>query len=176
MKSRGFTLLEVILAVTLSGVVVLIGALFWRQSLNSGASLANHRLALDRQEGAIRWIQAAIGSIDVGTEGDVPFTGRQDEIHFSTWLPTVNGWPERRAVTLAAEDGALTLVVSPGESLQLMDSVTVVAFDYLLEPGLNSQWASDWESPASAPVAIRVRIAHGDGRADTLLLLVRSRG
>jgi hypothetical protein len=51
-----------------------------------------------------------------------------------------------------------------------------VAFDYLLEPGLNSQWASVWESPVSAPLAIRVRITQLDRIADTLLLIVGPRG
>jgi prepilin-type N-terminal cleavage/methylation domain-containing protein len=175
-NARGFTLLEVILAVSLSGLSVLVGALLWRQSLAASVALTNHRAVVDGKAGARRWLQSAIGSIEVGAEGDVPFMGHPDRVSFSTWLPTADGWQERHSVTIAADGGRFAVDGFAGTTLLLADSVARVAFDYLLEPGLNSQWASTWESPVSAPLAIRIRIIQGDLRADTLLFLVGGRG
>jgi len=164
------------LAVSLSGVVVLVGALLWRQSLAASAVLANHREAVDRRGGARRWLQVAIGSIEVGAPGDAPFMGHPDQVSFSTWLPTAAGWPERQAVTLGADGGKFRVAGPPSNSIPLVNGVASVGFDYLLEPGLNSQWASSWESPVSAPLAMRIRITYPDLRADTLLFLVGGRG
>ncbi len=172
----GFTLIEVMLAITLSGVAVLVGSLLWRQSLSASAFLLSHREAVDRQEGARRWLHSAIGSIDIGATGDQPFIGRSDQVGFSTWLPTAGGWPERQSITISASGGALTAAGALNDSLRLVDSVASVEFDYLLEPGLNSTWASSWESPVSAPLAVRVRIDYPDLHADTLLFLVGGRG
>ena len=69
-----------------------------------------------------------------------------------------------------------------GESILLADSVTDVAFDYLLEPGEEAKWMREWISPVSAPLAVRIRIQRGTGKGeagmvvDTLLLLIKERG
>lgn len=176
MSRRGFTLLELLLALSLSGVAVLLGALLWRQSLSAAAALTTHRETLDREQGARRWLQSALGSIEIGAPGDVKFTGESDRVSFTTWLLTSGGWPERQDVTLALVQHTLTATIGGAHPLALVDSLSAVGFDYLLEPGLNSRWAMGWESPISAPLAIRLRLSHLDGRADTLLVLVGSRG
>lgn len=176
MSRRGFTLLELLLALSLSGVAVLLGALLWRQSLAAGAALTVHRAALDRDQGARRWLQSALGSIEVGAPGDAKFMGEPQRLSFSTWLMTPGGWTERRDVTLALERNALLATMPDAPPLTLVDSLSAVGFDYLLEPGLTSRWAMAWESPVSAPLAIRLRLSRLDGGADTLLVLVGPRG
>jgi prepilin-type N-terminal cleavage/methylation domain-containing protein len=173
---RGFTLLELLLALSLSGVAVLLGALLWRQTLSAGAALAVHRAALDRDQGARRWLQSTLGSLEIGAAGDAKFMGEPGRVSFSTWLPEPGGWTQRRDVTLGLEQHALVATTPDAPPLTLVDSVSAVGFDYLLEPGLTSRWAMAWESPISAPLAVRIRLTRLDGHADTLLLLVGPRG
>jgi len=176
MTRRGFTLLELLLALSLSGVAMLLGALLWRQSLSAGAALAVHRAALDRDEGARRWLQSALGSLEIGAPGDAKFMGAPGRVSFSTWLATPGGWTERRDVALALDQHTLSATMPDAPPLTLVDSLRDVGFDYLLEPGLTSRWAIAWESPVSAPLAVRIRLTRLDGHADTLLLLVGPRG
>ena len=65
--------------------------------------------------------------------------------------------------------------VDQADTLVLADDAHTVAFDYVLEPGADAQWAREWISPVSAPLAIRVRLT-GATQVDTLLLLVKERG
>ena len=81
---------------------------------------------------------------------------------------------ERRAVELSVRDSGL-VAVGPGESMALQHGVRAVQFDYLLEPGAESQWVREWVSPVSAPLAARLRLTRSE-RVDTLVLLIKGRG
>ena len=175
-RRNGFTLIELTLSLALSGLAVLLGAILWRQSLAAGTELQTHRRGIELRAGGRRWMQSAIGSIDVGAVGDTPFMGHPESAAFTSWLPTANGWPERDALTLGLSDHLFAARSSAGETIPLADSIESIGFDYLLEPGLNTTWAGSWESPVSAPLAVRVRLTSLDGIADTLLILVGPRG
>jgi len=180
---RGFTLIEVLVALTIGAVVVLLAHELFGAVAERGRTLLAARTALDRSANARRWLAATFLSLDVGTDGAGGFDGRPDHAAFSTWLLTADGWFERRQVTLGAEQGHLQAGVTPGTAIALMDSVTDLQFDYLLEPGAESRWVREWVSPVSAPVAVRMRITKaGNGKwktgnaVDTLLFLIKERG
>jgi prepilin-type N-terminal cleavage/methylation domain-containing protein len=180
---RGFALVEVLVALTIGAVVVLLAHQLFAGVADRGRTLTEARTALDRAANARRWLEATFFSLDVGTDGASGFEGRPDHVAFTTWLITPDGWFERRAVSLAGQDGRLVASVTRGQPVDLMDSVAGVAFDYLLEPGAESRWVREWVSPVSAPVAVRMRIARtGDrrreagGAVDTLLFLIKERG
>lgn len=180
---RGFTLIEVLVALTIGAVVVLLAHQIFGAIAAQGHTLAEARATLDRSSNARRWLAATFLSLDVGTEGAAGFDGRADHVAFSAWLLTPDGWFERRQVALGRNDTRLVATFTPGTPLSLMDSVADVQLDYLLEPGAESRWLREWISPVSAPVAIRLRLerlgnvqrATGNG-VDTLLFLIKERG
>jgi len=183
LKQRGFTLIELIVALTIGAVVVLLAHQLFAAVADRGKSLIAARTALDHTANARRWLDAAFLSLDVGTDGASGFEGRADHVLFTTWLLTPDGWFERRIVSLARQDERLVATVTPGQTVALNDSVTDVAFEYLLEAGEESRWVREWVSPVSAPVAVRIRIANaGNGKretgnvVDTLLFLIKERG
>jgi len=148
-----------------------------------GRTLIAAREMLDHESNARRWLAATFLSLDVGTNGAGGFDGRPDHVAFSTWLLTPDGWFEPRQVTLSAEQRHLRAVVTPGTPIALMDSVTDLQVDYLLEPGAESRWVREWVSPVGAPVAVRMRVTRGRGEGDergvvtdTLLFLIKERG
>jgi len=180
---RGFALVEVLVALTIGAVVVLLAHQLFAGVADRGRTLTVARTALDRAANARRWLEATFLSLDVGTEGASGFEGRPDHAVFATWLLTPDGWFERRIVSLGRLDDRLVATLTPGPSVALRDSVTDLAFDYLLEPGAESRWVKEWVSPVTAPVAIRLRVTtgreSGDGGrvvTDTLLFLIKERG
>jgi len=180
---RGFTLIEVVVALTIGAVVVLLAHQLFAAVAERGKTVIAARTALDRAANARRWLEAAFLSLDVGTDGASGFEGRPDHAAFTAWLLTPDGWFERQQVTLSAAERRLRAVITPGTPIALADSVTDVQFDYLLEPGAESRWVREWVSPVSAPVALRMRITKaGNGKrdtgntVDTLLFLIKERG
>ena len=182
-SALGFTLIEVLVALTIGALVLLVAHQLLVAVVDRGRALATARSGLDRAANAKRWLTVTFLSLDVGTDSTSGFDGRPAHAAFSTWLLTPDGWFERRQVTLGMEAGLLRATETPGTPIVLTDSVTDVQFDYLLEPGAESRWVREWVSPVSAPVAVRMRIQRarcgmGDGGCvtDTLLFLIEERG
>ncbi|HYL55356.1 MAG TPA: prepilin-type N-terminal cleavage/methylation domain-containing protein [Gemmatimonadales bacterium] len=179
---RGFTLIEVLVALTVGVTVVLVAHQLFAAIVDQGKMLTGVRTALDRAANARRWLRVAFLSLDVGTEGTGGFDGRQNHATFTTWLLTPDGWFERRQVELGRERDALVATITPGSPIRLIDSVTDVELDYLFEPGGESRWVREWVSPVSAPLAVRIRVKRSEKAegpkpvTDTLLLLVKERG
>lgn len=178
MNQRGFTLLEMLVALTVSGIVVLLAHATFTGVTDGARQVQAARMALDREANARRWMQAALLSLDVGSDSAAgPFEGRPDRMAFGAWLETSGGWFERRRIELRRIGTDFD-----GDSMVLADSVTDVAFDYLLEPGESTKWVREWISPVSAPLAVRIRVRRGRGNGDggmvvdTLLLLIKERG
>lgn len=181
---RGFTLIELLVALTVSGVVVLLIHAVFTAVTGAGCEVRAARTALDHDANVRRWLAAAFLSLDVGTDSAAgPFEGRPDRMAVASWLEGPGGWFERERVTLGLDGESFVADLHAGPSgvgpdgsrIDLADSVTSVAFDYLLEPGVNTRWMQEWLSPVSAPLAVRIRIAMRE-HTDTLLLLIKGRG
>ena len=174
MRTRGgFTLVEVLVALTISAIVLLLAHEIFSGMVDGGGSLVAARAQLDRAANARRWLAAAFLSLEVGQDSAGPFEGQSDRMRFAAWLETEHGWFERRPIVLERRAGAL--VADLGAPMVLADSVTDVAFDYLLEPGAETRWVREWISPVSAPLAVRIRVSRGI-RTDTLFFLIKERG
>ena len=170
---RGFTLIEVLIALTIGSLVVLLAHQVFAAVTESARRLETARTRQVTERLALRWMEAAMLSLEAGGKAG-PFEGHSDRMRFTTWLRQPGGWMESRAVELSVRDSSL-VAVWPGESMALQSDVRRVEFDYLLEPGAESQWVQVWVSPVSAPLAIRLRLARSE-RADTMVLLIKGRG
>lgn len=173
-RRGGFTLLEILVALAIAGTAVLLAHQVFATAARGAESLRSARRELDSASNGRRWLASAIGSIEVGREGDAPFDGRPHDATFSTYLLSERGWFERDLVTLEVAGGGLEARTS-GRVVMLAPGATTLDLDYLLEPGLDSKWVSRWVSPVSAPLALRLRLGF-DGRVDTMLFLVGPRG
>jgi prepilin-type N-terminal cleavage/methylation domain-containing protein len=170
---RGFTLIEVMIALALSALVVLLAHRIFTGVIDGAERLGAARSRHDRDANAHRTLTEMFGSLDVGSEGAGGFAGRPEQVQFASWQRVPGGWVERRRVVLGVENGVL--VASSDQSIALQDSISGIEFDYLLEPGANAAWVREWISPVSAPMAVRMRIARR-AAVDTLLFIVGSRG
>src|SRR2546428_679245 len=82
----GFTLIEMLVALTIGAVVVLLAHELFGAVAERGRTLTVARTALDRSANARSWLDATFLSLDVGTEGAGGFDGRRDHVVFTTWL------------------------------------------------------------------------------------------
>ena len=184
----GFTLLEVVVALTLGSLVVLFAHRLFTGVADGTRRLAEARHALDRESNARRWLAEAFGSLAVGEAG-AAFAGRADRVEFGSWQRTGEGWLVSCRIGIGRRGGRLIADLGPGDSVVVADSVKEVRFDYLLDPGeipsahdlaaragVQATFVREWMSPVSAPLAVRVRIARAAGMVDTLLLIVGPRG
>lgn len=186
-REQGFTLIEVILALTIGALLVLLTHRVFTSVADGAFRLTEARAALDREQNARRWLEAAFGSLDVGT-GSGGFAGGPSRAEFASWQLTPEGWFSRRRITLEQSNGRLLAVPATGDTVFLSDSVSDFQLDYLLDadgdgqndstrgaPGARARFVREWISPVSAPIAVRLRIKR-TAAVDTLLLIVGTRG
>jgi len=172
-RSSGFTLIEVMVAVAIAGLVILTAHRIFTGVADGVKAVAAAREDLDRAANANRWLKATFLSLEP------PFEGRSDHLSFTSWQLTSGGWFEQMPTAIQRQDAHL-VGRTGGTALQLTNGVSGISFDYLLDPGADTKWVREWISPVSAPLAIRLRIA-GCGKrdsecADTLLFLIKERG
>ena len=175
--TMGFTLIEVMVALTLSAMVVLLAHQIFSGVVDGVARLNEARARETRTANARRWLIEAFGSLQAGVDSAGPFEGHSTSMGFGCWQRVSEGGLRRSRILLGQAGDGLIAQSASGR-IVLADSVARVAFDYLLEPGANTTWAREWLSPVSAPLAVRLRITYLGipGRADTLLLVVGGRG
>lgn len=171
---QGFTLVELMVALVVTALVALLAHRTFLVSIDGVRQLRRARIEQDHAANAHRWLAAAFLSLDVGQVGSGPFEGHAERAQFTAWLPTSSGWMERAEVQIGMTGASFVATVG-GTRVALVDSVSAVAFDYLLAPGADSRWANEWISPVSAPIAVRVRLEIGS-RVDTVLYLIKARG
>lgn len=175
----GFTLLELMLALVIGGLLVLTAARLFAVAADTGAALRRARQRTDHDANAREWLTTALGSLEVGAAGTTGFQGDSARMTFSAWVPTAAGWMERRSVALAFANGRLT--GSAEGTVVLADSLRAGAFDYQSEYGDGTTWLAGWQSPVSAPIAVRIRLVRSTADperldVDTLVFQIGGRG
>jgi prepilin-type N-terminal cleavage/methylation domain-containing protein len=174
MRVRGFTLVELLVALTIAGIVVLLTHQIFATVTDGMKRLEMARRELDSEQLGIRWLDAAFLSLEAGN-GGAGFEGHRDHVTFSSWLMTPNGWVERSSVALRHDRNRLVAATADGD-VEVLGGVTALVFDYLLDPGLHSRWVTDWVSPLTAPLGVRLRLERPSREVDTLLFLIKGRG
>lgn len=187
--SRGFTLVEVMIAL-LVGAITVTAAYGLMRAISDGAARIEVSVdAAQRRAARSDWLTRAFAGTDI-SDTSVGFAGRRngagaesDEIRFRGATARSDRW-ETSTITIArAANGTLVAVASvatgvghPGDTLSLADSVAEFRAEYLPTPGASTRWVSEWISPISAPIAVRLEVTFNDGHADTLLFPVGVRG
>jgi prepilin-type N-terminal cleavage/methylation domain-containing protein len=172
MTRRGFTMIEMLVAILLTATVAVLahalleGTLLGAQAIDRAAATTDGRVA------GRAWTLEACRSLEVGTPGAPGFLGTSTEAKWGTRVMGPDGWVERTTVTLAVERDRVT-IRAPWFQAVVVDSVASAAIEYLID---GDSWMEGWSSPVSAPRAIRLRWQRMDGTADALLCTIGGRG
>jgi hypothetical protein len=183
-------LIELLVALTLTGLIVLLAHAVLAEVSDTAARARTVTHDLDRTGNRRAWLRRAFANVTVGSAPMRGFDGRDgtdgpaareaDRITFFTRIPDDG---ERRVRVWLAGDALLAEVGWPPGPRDATPDTLVVAeglrgfgADFLIEYGAEAPWVREWVSPVSAPIAVRLRLEGADGRADTLLLHVGTRG
>lgn len=171
MSRRGFSLVEVMAALVISGVAATLAAAMFASATDTVRSMHVRALEAERRAEGLLWLRQALIGADVSVDEGGRFLGSPDTLRFRTSLPVPQGWSEPVEVTIIIGSGRMTL--RAGESTHvLFDSLASASFDYLAALGAMSPWLRRWDSFTEAPPAVRMRLLQGDGTADTVLLYI----
>jgi prepilin-type N-terminal cleavage/methylation domain-containing protein len=179
MRSRspnaGFTLLEVVVALAISGAVLLGARVMLEQVADGAGRIAAGAAGADRDANAERTLRDLVSRIEVSPDEGRQVVGDARGVSFSTWCDMPAGWQERCTATLGMlrPGGANVLALAvPGLEVQPVrrgfEQGTLL---YLSAAGGGGAWVRSWSSTLASPLAIGVVM---DG--DTLILRIGERG
>lgn len=176
MRRNGFTLIELIVAMTISGVVLLGARALWESLTGSVDRLRAQSVIEQRNANSERLLRSLVGRLEVGTDQAHEFSGEPLRATFTTWCNVPAGWLERCDADLAVEaDSGTTLRLvarlSTGEVIVLRRGFETGALRYLNDPLAGGVWFRVWSHGITAPLAIGV-ITGGD----TTILRIGARG
>lgn len=168
MRRSGFTMIELLVALAIGGL-----------ALTAGSALAGMAIyTVERQQAVIGrhtatahgylWLREVFTNATVGQPGDMPFHGSAHTARFSTTLPSARGWSGRAVVTIELRDSNVVLQRRE-RSVIVVRGAGSLAIDYLGAFGADSPWFTGWQSPSTAPLAVRLRIGRTQG-TDTLVI------
>lgn len=158
----GFTLLEVVVALAITGMVVL-GANAVLARLGDDA----HHLAAtaaddDREANADRLLRDLLGRAEPPMGRGGRFTGEPRAVRFGTRCDVPAGWQERCTAELGVVEvnGVPTvgLTLSTGEAMVLRRGFGRAALRYLYDPGNGGVWVNRWTSTVSLPWAVGLEV------------------
>ncbi len=185
-RERGFTLLEMLIAMTLLGLLML--GLFGGLRLGARVWEAGDAQSADRAriEAVQRFIRTYLSQARPLTAADrtgddvVSFIGRRDRLDFTAVLPVhlSAGGFEHVALTLANLDDGDGLVLEHGplqrrddgraelfrldeaETAVLLKNLAAVEFSYYgsRESGEDAEWTDRWDDDQRLPLLVRIRI------------------
>ncbi len=176
MRPRGFTLIELVVAIAIGGVVLLGARALWESLALSVDRLSGQARVADAQANGDRLLRSVLGRLEVGTDQSKEFAGDPGVVSFTTWCDVPAGWQERCDARLSIEnasdsDLALVLRLSTGENVTLRRGIHVAALRYLNDPVASGVWFRVWGRGITAPLAVGV-IADGD----TAIVRIGERG
>lgn len=173
----GFTLVEVMVAVVVMGVV-LVGARAMLGQVADGADrISAAAEAADREANAEGLLRVIAGRLELPAHPgrEAGFEGTPRGVRFQSWCEVPDGWLERCRASLGfieLEDGpALVLRLSTGELVPLRRGFGSGELLYLREAGNGGTWMKTWGASIAAPLALGIVI---DG--DTAIVRIGERG
>jgi prepilin-type N-terminal cleavage/methylation domain-containing protein len=180
-ERSGFTLIEVIIALSIGGLVLLMAGRFLSPLTDAAERIRLIDLTAGREARVRRWLQVAFSSLDADERGVGFFDGQATQLVFRARLLTPRGWFEPTSVQLYLESNYLMARLGNGRQLQLLGSVQDAQLDYLAEPGEFPRWGAAWGGATTAPAAVRLRLMWkpdkvGPMITDTLTFRVKGAG
>jgi prepilin-type N-terminal cleavage/methylation domain-containing protein len=168
----GFTLLELVAALSLTGLVLL-GA--WRlldQLADGRDQLRRENVSSTARANGTRLLRALVSRAESPSDATVRFSGNESSASFAGWCDVPAGWLERcdvaLAVTSSADSSTITATLdraspAPITLAHLHGRASLLYFD--AAGGGSRGWRTVWSSSLTLPSAIGVAIP-----GDTIVL------
>jgi general secretion pathway protein J len=191
--SRGFTLLEVVLAMTLVSVIAAVGFAVLRTGIRSWDAGESRMQRLESRMAVTRFLRTYLANalpVQEDFAGQKPvfgFVGAPDAVRFVAFPPEFVGQGMRYRFDLGQVRDVLGVMLEPfgrrllsgvtePERIALLEGVRQVRFAYFGLPaeGRNPEWREEWRFD-SLPLLVRVMVEAQDGTFESVVAL-RNRG
>lgn len=178
-RRRGFTLVELLVALVVGGFVMLGGRLVFDSVTDGGRRLAEASRRVDVDANGERLVRRSLASLEAGISGGGSFGGDAAHASFTSWCDTPGGWQERCAVKLEITGNThdprnggrrgrlLVLRSANAEPVPVWSGFAEGTLQYLVDASNGGSWVQRWEPGLSTPLAIGAII---DG--DTLVFRI----
>ena len=174
-RRRGFTLLEVVVALAITGIVVLGARAVMARLGDDAAHLAVTAADDDRAANADRLVRELLGRAEAPGTGGPRFAGDGQSVRFATRCDVPAGWQERcqAEIGIVQVSGVPTLglTLSTGDALVLRRGFRDAVLRYLYDPANGGTWVNQWNSAFSLPWAVGIEV---DG--EMIILPIGERG
>lgn len=176
----GFTLLEVLIAVTIAAMLLLSADVVFEQLADSRVSAARGAAERDDTQNSMELVRRWVRQVDVSPRvgvGNIPhvFAGDSIEAHFVSSCIAPGGWERECEVALriVSDSGgsALTAISSMGDSASLRGRGRELSLQYLIEASGPRKWVRSWPAGPTTPIAIGIM-----SPSDTTVFRIGARG
>jgi prepilin-type N-terminal cleavage/methylation domain-containing protein len=171
----GFTLIELMLALALAGLVFIGILLLLNQLSDARSRFAQEAFRSDSRANGARVLRTLIERAVPRNDLVDHFVGDESEVEFASWCDVAAGWTEpcrvRLSVTQSPDSGVIRADLSTGEKLQLAGWSGSVEFRYFAAVAGADQWIRAWTSNVTVPAAFGV--VNG---SDTVVVRAGGRG
>lgn len=169
---RGFTLVEVLVALVVSVLVVSAVRLAFEQIGAATSRTSAAAAALQHDAHGQELLRALVARLDIAPSDSGVLTGDERDAAFESWCDTADGWQRRCRVHISVASAGGALVVKDDYSTRGTGiDLGARALCYLADAADGGRWQSEWSSSVAAPLAIGVVTTR-----DTLLFIVGGRG
>lgn len=171
----GFTLLEVMVAITLSAFLLLGARALVEQMGDSAERIAGSAAGVDQEANSERLLRALTGRAEPPQGPRSEFAGTSRGVRFTSWCDVAAGWMERCTVSVGilqvAGGHVLALDAAEGEPIVVRRGFRDGQLLYLRDAGEGGVWLREWNSQVSTPLAVGVVMDR-----DTMILRIGERG
>jgi prepilin-type N-terminal cleavage/methylation domain-containing protein len=161
-RRAGFTLLEVVVALAITGLVVLGAHAVMARLGDDAEHLAVTAARDDGEANADRLARDLLGRAEAPPAGGPRFVGNDRTVRFTTRCDVPAGWQERcqGEIGIVEVNGVPTagLTLSTGEALVLRRGFGRATLRYLYDPAEGGTWVSQWSSSFSLPWAVGLEV------------------
>jgi prepilin-type N-terminal cleavage/methylation domain-containing protein len=169
--TRGFTLIEVMVALALAGSVLLMGHAILSQIYADWQKLTAASVQMDRKVNGARFLRSLLNRVQSVGNPLHQFSGHSTAVSFRSWCEAPAGWLEECEVTLSiAQTGGETMLAistGNGEVILLPKEFGARRLIYLGDVE-HKVWLSRWSSGSILPIALGVVVS-----GDTVIYPVR---
>jgi prepilin-type N-terminal cleavage/methylation domain-containing protein len=156
----GFTLLEVIVALAVTGLVLLGARAVLSQLGVDAERIEAAAAASDRRSNGDALLRAVVGRTANSVPDRARFVGDATGARFESWCEVPAGWLEPCQAVLGivrtGDSASVVLTLSTGEMVPLATGLRRARLRYLVNPGEGGQWLGEWTSQLSTPAAVGV--------------------
>lgn len=170
---RGFTLIEVLVALAIGGVVLTGCRLLLEGLADHASAIVRTAADLDASANAERAVRQIVENLALAPEPQPTFVGSASEAVFASWCPSAYGALEPCTVRLsvqAASAGVTVGMATPGGQKLVLRRVAGAELRYLANASSGGIWYTRWNDAISPPLAVGVF-----STTDTLVMRIGER-